>query len=697
VPEPHFPPALAELARLWGIQTAYRDAFGRRRAASPAALLACLRALGVQVDGIAGVDRALQGRQVALITRFAPPVTVAWGARAPRMDLHVDPGSEDDELRCRLTLEDGEIREWGHPLRVCEACGELEAFGVRRVVRRLVVPGRLPLGYHRLALSLGGSSAETLLVCAPPTAPRAPSRGWGGFLPVYALRSERNWGIGDLTDLRALLDWTRSLGGSMTAALPFFATFYDDPFDPSPYSPATRLFWNEIHIDVTQVPELAASPEARDLLASPALAAELAGLRATDTVQYQAVMARKRQVLELLAGAVARDRQTAFEAFAASDPLLDEYARFRGACDRLGRPWTRWPAGPRDGRLSAGDVDQGSYRYHRYVQWIVQEQLEGLADKGGSGPLYLDLPIGANPAGFDVWRHRECFVVGASAGAPPDAMFTKGQVWGFPPMHPEGIRQTGYRYTAECFRRMLRYAGVLRIDHVMGLHRLFMIPPGLQATQGAYLRYRAEELYAVLVLEAHRAGAVVLGEDLGTVPGYVRTAMDRHDVHHSYVVEYELAGGGKLRPPGGRDVAGINTHDMATFAAFWTGAEIAERIDLGLLGEEDAAGEREQRSQTRHLLVELLRGEGLLGPEDPSTQDVLRALLAYLASSEAPVVVVNLEDLWLEESPQNVPGTMDERPNWRRKARCGLDEIRASPAITALLEEVDRHRRKNAE
>jgi 4-alpha-glucanotransferase len=265
-------------------------------------------------------------------------------------------------------------------------------------------------------------------------------------------------------------------------------------------------------------------------------------------------------------------------------------------------------------------------------------------------------------------------------------------------MHPEGVRRSGYRYPAECFRRMLRYAGVLRIDHVMGLHRLFMVPEGHSASQGVYLRYPAEELYAVLVLEAHRAGAVVLGEDLGTVPSYVRTGMDRHGIHHSYVVQYELAGEEKLRPPGERDVASINTHDMSTFAAFWNGADIGTRIELGLLDEHDAAGEREQRSQTRHMLVDLLRGEGLLDLErDPSPADVLRALLAHLASSEAAIVVVNLEDLWLEEEPQNVPGTSDERPNWCRKAARSLEEMRSSSDVAALLEMVDRHRRAGAE
>jgi 4-alpha-glucanotransferase len=563
-------------------------------------------------------------------------------------------------------------------------------------------------------MDLAGASAETLVIRAPRTAPghgrmpeAGPGRragdavagpGWGGFVPMYALRSERNWGIGDLSDLRSLLDWVRSLGGEVAATLPFFADFYDEPCDPSPYAPATRLFWNEIYVDVEQVPELAACPEARQLLASPGVRAELGELRGSGTVQYVRVMALKRRILSLLAGAVGGARRRDFEAFVTSDALLDDYARFRAACERLGRPWTGWARTQREGRLSGADVDGNGYHFHRYVQWVVHEQLESLADKGGAGPLYLDLPIGVNPAGFDIWREPRCFVAGASAGAPPDSVFTKGQNWGFPPMHPEGLRETGYRYPAECFRRMLRYAGVLRIDHVMGLHRLFVIPPGLEASQGVYLRYPADELYAVLLLEAHRAGALLLGEDLGTVPGYVRRAMDRRNVHHSYVVQYELSGREKLRPAGPRDVASLNTHDMPPFAAFWHGADIDDRDDLGLIDEAAAAREREQRNGIRHQVMGLLRDEGLLGPEEgPGPAEILHACLAYLARSDAPIVVVNLEDLWLEEEPQNVPGTTGERSNWCRKARLTLEGMRSSADVVAILDEVARRRRKRSE
>jgi 4-alpha-glucanotransferase len=519
-------------------------------------------------------------------------------------------------------------------------------------------------------------------------------------LPIYALRSERSWGVGDLSDLRALLDWIHSLGGGYAAALPFFAAFYDEPFNPSPYSPATRMFWNELYVDVTRLPELAACPEARELLSSEATASELAELRASPTVEYVRVMALKRRVLELLSRSLEGERRHALEAFVASDPLVHDYARFQAAGERLGRGWMDWPEPQRAGTLSGADFDERAYRYHLYAQWIAHEQLEDLADKtdGGSGPLYLDLPIGVSRDGFDVWRYPECFVRDASAGAPPDAVFTSGQDWGFPPMHPDGLRETGYRYPAECFRRMLRYAGVLRIDHVMGMHRIYMVPPGLDASQGAYIRYAADELYAVLVLEAHRADSSVLGEDLGTVPGYVRTSMDRRNVRHSYVVEYELSGGDKLNPAGRHDVASLNTHDMAMFAAFWKGADIDDRVELGLTDEQSAAAEREQRNEIRHDLVALLRGEGLLGFEEPpGPAQILRGCLAYLARSEAPLVVVNLEDLWLEEEPQNVPGTMDERPNWRRKARLSLEEMRTSEDVAALLEEVNRRRREGRE
>jgi 4-alpha-glucanotransferase len=311
--------------------------------------------------------------------------------------------------------------------------------------------------------------------------------------------------------------------------------------------------------------------------------------------------------------------------------------------------------------------------------------------------LCLDLPLGVNGASYDVWRHRPAFAVDSSAGAPPDLFFSGGQDWGFPPLHPERIRDDGYAYPRRAVANLVRYASALRIDHVMGLHRLFWIPRGVEPRHGAYVGYRADEWYALLSIEAHRAGAAVVGEDLGTVPGYVRRAMRRHRFHTSYVIQFETDPRRRdVNPPPAGSAASLGTHDLPTFAAFWSGRDVGLFEELGLLDPPDAEHRRDEGEGIRRALVEGLRARGLLDRARPTAADVLRAALAFLARSDAALVVVALEDLWLEERPQNVPGTGPERPNWRGRLRRSLDEIESDRRVAALIDAIARARRSVA-
>jgi 4-alpha-glucanotransferase len=348
----------------------------------------------------------------------------------------------------------------------------------------------------------------------------------------------------------------------------------------------------------------------------------------------------------------------------------------------------------RQGRFRAGDYSEGAERYHLYVQFLAQEQMEALAARHRGG-LYLDLPLGVHGGGYDVWRHRDQFLEGVSAGAPPDTFFTRGQNWGFPPAHPARTRERGHEYFRSVMRHHLRVAGALRIDHMMGFHRLYCIPHGFDAGDGVYVRYPAEELYGIAVLESHRHSSVLVGEDLGTVPHEVRRAMARHGIHRTYVVQYEADPDGRtVATPPSRSVASLNTHDMPTFNAFWRALDVRDRTDLGLLDREGARGEREVRARLRTSLVEALRRGGWLRTEGPRTMHVVEALLAALADGPAWMVLVNLEDLWGESSPQNVPGTSTERPNWRRKLRYSLEELMHNAKVKRTLESIADNRRK---
>jgi 4-alpha-glucanotransferase len=376
---------------------------------------------------------------------------------------------------------------------------------------------------------------------------------------------------------------------------------------------------------------------------------------------------------------------------------VQDYARFRAAAEHFAGPWQRWPVGARNRRLTARVAEPDAVDRHVYIQWLAEEQLERAASRGRTGEgLYLDLPLGVHESGYDTWRHREEFALGASGGAPPDMFFTKGQDWGFPPLHPRGIREGRHGYFIAAVRNLLRHAGALRIDHVMGLHRLFWVPRGMDAREGMYVRYPAEELYAILTLEAHRAGALVVGEDLGTVPRYVRRAMERHGVLRSYVLELETLDPERPLPePPELSLATLGTHDMPPFAAFIEGLDVDDRVDQGLLNADQTNTERAARERQRRALAAALRERRLLrGPSPGAAAGPLTdAGHRYLATSPARMAVVNLEDLWGETEPQNRPGTGAEQPNWRRKASRSLEQLRDDPEVVDRLREVDRARR----
>jgi 4-alpha-glucanotransferase len=330
------------------------------------------------------------------------------------------------------------------------------------------------------------------------------------------------------------------------------------------------------------------------------------------------------------------------------------------------------------------------------VQWLLHQQLDrlasGLRERGQR--LYLDLPLGVNPDGFDVWHDQHQFARGISVGAPPDAFFSLGQDWGFPPLAPEALRAAGYAPILAALRNHLRYAGMLRIDHVMALHRLFWVPLGMQAVDGVYVHYPAEELYAVTCLESARHRAIIVGEDLGTVPPAVRRGMARHGLQRLWVLQFEVSPDSRppISDPPRDAAAGINTHDMPSFAAFWRALDALEREELGLLTPEQAEDVRAQRDRLRRALVDLLRSESWLRGDHAGELDVLRACLARLAAGSARILLVNLEDLWAEQRPQNVPGTGLERPNWRRKAEYSLEQFGSTPGVVEPLAQIQRLR-----
>jgi 4-alpha-glucanotransferase len=697
---------LHQLARLYDVQTAYYDVNHHRQEASEESLLAVLRSLGAPVASLRDVPLAWRELQQALWRRVIEPVVVAWNGESLPMEVHLPLNASEANLKCHLKLETGKHLRWEWHGADFEVLKAANVEGRPYVVKQLALPSQLPWGYHRLTLELLGRNEESVIISAPLKTYTPPvgleNRSFGVFLPLYALHSENSWGSGDFSDLRALVAWGARMGGRVVATLPLLATFLDEPCELSPYLPVSRLLWNEFYLDINAVAELKGLPSAQALLGSPSFQNDLRALRDSQLVDYQRQMALKRQVLKELSRrlfAEASNRLWELHRFTEEKPLVDNYARFRAACESHGDSWRFWPQPLREGTLTERDYDEENKRYHLYVQWLAHEQIESVSEeaKEKSVQLYLDLPLGVHPNGYDAWREREIFMPDTSAGAPPDAVFTKGQNWRFPPLHPEKIRQQGYRYIIDCLRHHLRYASILRIDHVMGLHRLFCIPKGLEAEQGVYVRYQAEELYAILALESNRHKAIIVGEDLGTVPSYVRPAMRRHDLHHMYVVHYELASDLRrgLPPVSPNSVASLNTHDMSPFAAFWQGLDIEERRKIGLLNKAGAEEEKNRRLGMKKTLVTFLQDRDWLQGAENDMAAVLKACLSFLAASQAWMVLINLEDLWLETQLQNVPSTGKEYPNWRRKAEYTLEQFCRLPQVTDTLLTVKELRKRS--
>ena len=695
---------LLQLARLYNVQTVYSDASGRRRQATPDALLHVLRTLGAPIETLRDIPTALRGRRQELWKRVCSPVIVAWDGSPPVVELRFPSDlQEQHTFDYAIILENGEEQFGTVRVGQAPAIEQKEVEGRRYVIRQLQLPERLPFGFHTFRLEGAGERRDSLLLSAPQKAYALQQKCWGMFLPLYALHSHTSWGGGDFSDLDALAEWAAKQGGSVVATLPLLASFLgeaDAPFDPSPYTPASRLFWNEFYIDILGIPELTSCQAARTLLESSDVQTEIAVLQKSSLVDYRRQMTLKRRVLEALAHHFFTEpsvRQTAFADFVESHPRLADYARFRAAGERFHAPWPEWPQPQRDGLLTDDDVPTDLKRYHLYVQWIAHEQMQAIAEKARRhGPgLYLDLPLGVHRFGYDVWRERKIFATDVSCGAPPDSFFPGGQDWGFPPLQPEKSREQGYRYVRAYLRHHLQQAGVLRIDHVMGLHRLFWIPKGYDVSQGVYVRYPAEELYAIVSLESQRQRACVVGEDLGIVPSYVRPAMNQHGVQRMHVLQYALPtqpDRQSQRVPA-HSVASVNTHDMAPFAAFWQGLEMQEQIELGSADFGQAEQEYERRKQA--LLAALKKKDWLQG-QVLDLQTLYTACLSYLAASSAQLVLVNVEDVWAETQRQNMPGTGEEQNNWRRKVRYPLETFSQMPEMLEVLRLVNALRKKDS-
>lgn len=680
---------LSRLAELHGVAVSYSPAPDLTVTVPTTAVVAALHALGVDATTPEAVRAALADRERALGERLLPPTVVHWAGDThdPAALTALPPGT-----RVRVETEEGE-----------------ESY---RASAPLVAG--LPLGVHRItATAPDGRTGHAHLVVAPDRLPAPPGRSYGLLVQLYSLLSRRSWGMGDLGDLAELAGWAGHVAGAgFVQVNPLHSAVPGTPTDPSPYRPSSRRFPDPVHLRVEDVPEYAYA-EDRERLAG--LLERAARLRAAvldqgALIDRDAVWELKREALEtVLAVPLGPGRRAAYDAFrAAHGQALDDHATYYALAEAHGPDWTAWPDGLRDprsaetARARAELADRVAF--HTRLAWLTDGQLRAAQrtarEAGMPVGIVHDLAVGVHPAGADAWAQQDVFAAGMSVGAPPDAFNARGQDWGLPPWRPDRLAACGYAPYRDLLRALFRYAGALRIDHVMGLFRLWWIPQGSPPTEGTYVHYDAEAMLAVLALEAGRAGSVVIGEDLGTVAPGVRETLQRRGVLGTSVLWFERdwTGDGRPLPPErwrADCLATATTHDLPPTAARLTGDHVALRDRLGLLTR-PAAEERAEAVADAAEWLALLGSLGLVdstatGPPGTDEEAEVRAVHRFLLRTPARLIGVWLPDGVGDRRPQNLPGTWADYPNWRLPIadRTGrtvpLEELTAAPRLRALL------------
>jgi (1->4)-alpha-D-glucan 1-alpha-D-glucosylmutase len=726
---------LDQLAELCGIEPSYQDIWGITHKVSEKTKLGLLRAMGLSVDDEASVRSALAEKKAIFCRRLLDPVLVVRENESPiRIKVRLAEKDTGKGFEWSLKEEGGNYHSntfLPKELKV-ESRGEVgDGTHVQYVLSLPVTPGP---GYHQLEirqLEGGPDLAGVMRLIVAPAACYTPyglkeGRVWGPGVQLYALRSRRNWGIGDLTDLKTLVSCCADMGAGILGINPLHALFLEDPGYASPYSPSSRLFINPLYLDVEAIADFPECEEARDMVRNPEFQARLASLREGELVDYNEVAAAKRPVLEILYRYFRThhlehgdERCMAFRSF--QDQRGEElyhYGLFEALQEHFHketpgiRGWAAWQETYRNPKSSEVAEFSSTYQerveFFQYLQWQADLQLGAVGrqsmELGLKAGLYEDLAVGVDPAGAETWVHKDLYALGVRIGAPPDDFNLNGQDWGLPPLIPDRLIEAAYAPFVATLRANMRYAGALRIDHVMGLMRLFCLPRGSEPAEGAYVRYPFKDLLGILALESQRNRCLVIGEDLGTVSDEVRRALKSVSVLSCKLFYFEKEADGKFKvnhdyPE--QALVAVSTHDLPTLSGYWRGWDISTRTDLGLFPE-DSLREAQivGRAQDRaRLLIALERQDMLpngMGVDPASvremTTELVNAIHLYLARTPSKILMFQLEDIFGQLEQVNLPGTIEQYPNWRRKIALDLEVLMEDPRIESLARILRRER-----
>ena len=716
-PSSNYQDAISRAAAESRIDREYWDIFHKRHEVSHEAERGILCATGWDVSSVESIDHGRAERFRKEWTQLLPITAVI--SESEKVIYTSAPVGTSGSITFRIEREDGGSLAGSPDLAQLEWLQDIQLGDQRWARFKLRLPDELPLGYHTIRASIqdGRSQADCHLIVCPDRAyipePLAAGGKTAGFnVTLYGLRSEENWGCGDFTDLKKLIDWAHDeVGFSFVGLNPLHALHNRIPYNTSPYLPLSLYYKNLIYIDVAAVPEFSNCHAARQILQSASMQSKLRELRASEFVAYNEVAQLKRRFLKLLFRQFRRDRgrnperAKRFADFCWNEgDLLHNFALYSALDEILHKQdrnrwtWQHWPSEYHDPNSEASrrfaERHSRTVEFYKYIQFVLEEQLREAQNharnRGLSIGLYHDLALATDSCGSDLWAYRDFYVNGCRVGAPPDDFSPNGQDWAFPPPNADVHRDSGYRLYRESIRKIVSHGGALRIDHVMRLIRLFWIPDGASPAQGTYVRDYATDLMRILALESVRSRNIIIGEDLGTVTDEMREMLSRFGILSYRLFYFEKHRDGRFKHSWEYPVQALvssSTHDLATMAGFWQARDIEARRSAGLADEHGYWQQQQDRKTEKQHMLDVLHAENLLPdwyPRDaaqvPEVDGTLHnAVIAFLARVPSMLLLLNGEDLTKETEQQNLPGSTSEYPNWQRKMKVRLEDLR-SPA-----------------
>ncbi len=736
VPEIRFEPAVNYDDALWraaaesAVDSSYWDIFGHQHHVSREALQSILQSLGWNTTSFEAIE-AERRRRFIEAAQAGLPKTAVVSENDKWIPLSVA-SREDSSIAFDIHMEDGQALAGTITVRQLPPLSGLVCGNQRWSTYRLDLPAELPLGYHELSVTFDGQAAgKSYLIVCPDRAYLPGDLAHGGRtagfnVALYGLRSERNWGCGDFSDLKVLIDWAvKDVGFSFIGLNPLHALHNRAPYNTSPYLPLSMYYKNLIYIDIESVPEFKSSACAQNLFSSVGVQQKIRQLRDSEFVEYSEVDRLKRRFLKLLyrefRHAQNPERRHAFASYCQREgELLAKFALYSALDEALHKQnrnlwtWRDWPA-PYQNPASAESQSFArehahSVEFYQYIQFVIEEQLaaaqQHAQQSGMPIGLYHDLAVATDNFGSDLWTYPGRYIAGCRVGAPPDDFSPQGQDWGFPPPNKETHRSEGYQLYRESIRKIVRHGGALRIDHVMRLYRLFWVPQGMPPAAGAYVRDYATDLMRVLALESVRSRNIIIGEDLGTVTDEMRDLFTRFGILSYRLFPFEKnyrTGEFKSSFEYPRQaLVSSSTHDLPTLAGFWQARDIQARMEAGLADEAGRRNQIEDRQGEKQRMVDRLHAENLLPAgftHDASelndlNGDLHNAVIGFLAQVPSVLLLLNQEDFTKETNQQNLPGSTAQYPNWQRKMRVRVEELTTS-ALKPYSEMFAHHLRRS--